>query len=100
MLRLTTRRRAVPAAATCRWKHTVAIVGAGPAGLYTGLRLRKEMSPPPDIHYFESLPVPFGLIRYGVAPDHPEVKVHSSSVRLSNINSQYIYLVTTETLSR
>lgn len=59
----------------CRWRHTVAIVGAGPAGLYSGLKLLKDMSPPPEIHYFEALPVPFGLIRYGVAPDHPEVKV-------------------------
>lgn len=31
------------------------------------------------VDMFEELPVPFGLVRYGVAPDHPEVKVSQRS---------------------
>lgn len=52
----------------------VAIVGSGPAGFYAASRL---MSKHQDavVDMYEKLPVPFGLARYGVAPDHPEVKV-------------------------
>lgn len=52
----------------------LAIVGSGPAGFYTAYRVMGKL---PNVHIdmFESLPVPFGLVRYGVAPDHPEVKV-------------------------
>ena len=32
-----------------------------------------------SVDMYEQLPVPFGLVRFGVAPDHPEVKVHISS---------------------
>jgi ferredoxin--NADP+ reductase len=51
----------------------VAIVGAGPAGVYVADVLIKsdvEVS----IDLFERQPAPFGLIRYGVAPDHPRIK--------------------------
>jgi ferredoxin--NADP+ reductase len=52
---------------------TVAVVGAGPAGIYTSDFLqRSELQPKVDL--FERLPVPFGLVRYGVAPDHPRIK--------------------------
>lgn len=52
----------------------VAIVGSGPAGFYAASRLlAKQQSAVVDM--YEKLPVPFGLARYGVAPDHPEVKV-------------------------
>lgn len=52
----------------------VAIVGSGPAGFYAAARLlRKQQDAVVDM--YEKLPVPFGLARYGVAPDHPEVKV-------------------------
>ncbi|KAG2460858.1 ADRO protein, partial [Polypterus senegalus] len=51
----------------------VCIVGSGPAGFYTAQHLLKSHK---GIHVdiFEKLPVPFGLVRFGVAPDHPEVK--------------------------
>ena len=52
----------------------VAIVGSGPAGFYTAQKIIREL-PASKIDIYERLPVPFGLIRYGVAPDHPEVKV-------------------------
>lgn len=51
----------------------VAIIGAGPAGIYAADILRKtELDIAVDI--FERLPTPFGLVRYGVAPDHPRIK--------------------------
>lgn len=70
----------------------VAIVGAGPAGIYAGNILANALRPPAEpaepaepprsaappvearIDLFESLPSPYGLIRYGVAPDHPRIK--------------------------
>ncbi|CAB3237148.1 unnamed protein product [Arctia plantaginis] len=51
----------------------VCIVGAGPAGFYAAMHLTKNLDSV-NIDFIEKLPVPFGLIRYGVAPDHPEVK--------------------------
>lgn len=51
----------------------VAIVGSGPAGFYTTQQLLKG-NPNIIVDIYEKLPVPFGLVRFGVAPDHPEVK--------------------------
>lgn len=58
--------------------HT-AIIGSGPAGFYTAQRILKQL-PEAKIDMYEALPVPFGLVRYGVAPDHPEVKVRFAGV--------------------
>src|ERR1700751_2090715 len=57
----------------------VAIVGAGPAGIYAGSILANRV-PGVAIDLFESLPAPYGLIRYGVAPDHPRIKGIVSSL--------------------
>lgn len=58
--------------------YKVAIVGSGPAAFYTAHHLLNRSSPNHDfrlkIDFFERLPAPYGLSRYGVAPDHPEVK--------------------------
>lgn len=51
----------------------IAIVGAGPAGIYTANALNESGVDVP-IDLFERMPAPFGLIRYGVAPDHPRIK--------------------------
>ncbi|KDE12139.1 FAD-dependent oxidoreductase [Rhodococcus aetherivorans] len=51
----------------------VAIVGAGPAGIYAADALMKSDTEV-SIDLFERMPAPFGLIRYGVAPDHPRIK--------------------------
>ena len=51
----------------------VAIIGAGPAGFYAAARLLAEREDV-EVHMFERLPVPFGLVRFGVAPDHPKIK--------------------------
>lgn len=66
--------------AACRWQSSVvkvAIVGSGPSGCYTAKYLQsalqhKEVEGKIDV--LERLPTPFGLVRSGVAPDHPEVK--------------------------
>jgi ferredoxin--NADP+ reductase len=55
----------------------VAVVGAGPAGIYAADALLKSdvaADPGVSIDIFERMPAPFGLIRYGVAPDHPRIK--------------------------
>ncbi|WWC95692.1 hypothetical protein V866_002557 [Kwoniella sp. B9012] len=58
----------------------VAIIGSGPSGFYTASRILNSLprdSPNGnnvEVHMYERLPTPYGLVRYGVAPDHPEVK--------------------------
>ncbi|XP_056626958.1 NADPH:adrenodoxin oxidoreductase, mitochondrial [Triplophysa dalaica] len=51
----------------------VCVVGGGPAGFYTAQQLLKARQDT-LVDIYERLPVPFGLVRFGVAPDHPEVK--------------------------
>lgn len=53
---------------------TVAIVGSGPAGLYAAEHLLKHRNLNVNIDVYERLPTPWGLVRNGVAPDHPEKK--------------------------
>ncbi|MBT1619029.1 FAD-dependent oxidoreductase [Curtobacterium flaccumfaciens pv. poinsettiae] len=53
----------------------LAIVGAGPAGIYAAdILLREARGYDVSIDLFEQLPAPYGLVRYGVAPDHPRIK--------------------------
>jgi adrenodoxin-NADP+ reductase len=57
-------------------QHThphIAILGSGPSGFYTAKYLL-EKHPTVRVDVYEKMPVPFGLVRYGVAPDHQEVK--------------------------
>ncbi|KAF5300602.1 hypothetical protein FQR65_LT09134 [Abscondita terminalis] len=51
----------------------VCVVGSGPAGFYAAQHLVKCLNSV-EVDIYERLPVPFGLVRFGVAPDHPEVK--------------------------
>lgn len=51
----------------------VAVVGAGPAGIYAADILTKS-DLDVSVDLFERLPAPYGLVRYGVAPDHPRIK--------------------------
>ncbi|MBM9433835.1 FAD-dependent oxidoreductase [Flaviflexus sp. JY899] len=52
---------------------SVAVIGAGPAGIYAADILSKSEIET-SIDLYERLPAPFGLVRYGVAPDHPRIK--------------------------
>lgn len=52
----------------------LAIVGAGPAGFYTAEAALKQWAEDAQIDVFDRLPVPYGLIRSGVAPDHQSIK--------------------------
>lgn len=53
----------------------IAIVGAGPSGLFLTKNILKQFKDKIKIDLFEKLPTPLGLLKFGVAPDHPEVKV-------------------------
>ena len=56
-------------------KLRLAIVGAGPAGIYAAdILLKYERAFDVSIDLFDQLPAPYGLVRYGVAPDHPRIK--------------------------
>ena len=52
----------------------VAIVGSGPAGFYAAEHLLKREEPVVEVDMFDRLPTPYGLVRAGVAPDHPKIK--------------------------
>ena len=55
----------------------IAIVGSGPAGYYTAEAALKLWGDGVRVDVYDSLPVPFGLIRSGVAPDHQSIKAVS-----------------------
>src|SRR6266446_2206896 len=57
----------------------VAVVGSGPAGLYAAEALVKQAAAlpvpvPVRVDVIDRLPTPYGLVRYGVAPDHKSIK--------------------------
>lgn len=51
----------------------IAVIGSGPAGIYASDALMKS-DVDVTVDLYERMPAPFGLIRYGVAPDHPRIK--------------------------
>jgi ferredoxin/flavodoxin---NADP+ reductase len=52
----------------------VAIVGAGPSGFYAAEHILKDSDLHAQVDLFDRLPTPYGLVRGGVAPDHPKIK--------------------------
>jgi ferredoxin--NADP+ reductase len=52
----------------------VAIVGSGPSGLYAAGALQRSTDVAAQVDVFDRLPTPWGLVRAGVAPDHPNIK--------------------------
>jgi len=52
----------------------VAIIGAGPSGFYAADFLLKQKDIVVSVDMFDKLPTPFGLVRFGVAPDHAKIK--------------------------
>jgi ferredoxin--NADP+ reductase len=64
----------------------VAVVGSGPAGLYTAEALIKQAAALPvpaqvQVDVLDRLPTPYGLVRYGVAPDHKSIKSVANYLR-------------------
>lgn len=55
----------------------VAVIGSGPAGYYTAEALQKAFGETIRIDMIDRMPVPYGLIRFGVAPDHQSIKAVS-----------------------
>ena len=54
--------------------YRIAVVGSGPAGFYAVGALLASDEPRFEVDLFERLPTPWGLVRLGVAPDHPNIK--------------------------
>ncbi|MSO26797.1 MAG: NADP oxidoreductase [Candidatus Nanopelagicales bacterium] len=52
----------------------VAVVGSGPSGMYAADALISQQDLPVTVDVIDKLPVPFGLVRYGVAPDHVSIR--------------------------
>jgi ferredoxin--NADP+ reductase len=69
----------------------VAIVGSGPSGFYTAECLLKQ-NLNIKVDMFDKLPVPFGLVRYGVAPDHLKIKNVTKVFEKTASNPQFSFL--------
>ncbi len=69
----------------------IGVIGAGPAGIYAADILTKS-EVPVEIDVLERLPAPYGLVRYGVAPDHPRIKEIIKALRrvLDHDNIRFI----------
>jgi ferredoxin--NADP+ reductase len=52
----------------------VAVIGAGPAGVYAAEALTRQDAVPVTVDLLDRLPTPFGLVRHGIAPDHPKMR--------------------------
>src|SRR3954454_22587755 len=52
----------------------VAVVGAGPAGIYAAEALTRQDAVPVVVDLVDRLPTPCGLVRHGIAPDHPKMR--------------------------
>ncbi|XP_046609493.1 NADPH:adrenodoxin oxidoreductase, mitochondrial isoform X3 [Neodiprion virginianus] len=68
----------------------ICVIGAGPAGFYATQHLIKTLKDA-RVDILDRLPVPFGLVRFGVAPDHPEVKnvIHTFHKTAQNPNVNF-----------
>ncbi|MFF3306129.1 FAD-dependent oxidoreductase [Streptomyces sp. NPDC002952] len=61
---------------------TVAVVGSGPSGVYTAQSLlQQRLVPEVRVDVLDRLPCPYGLVRYGVAPDHEKIKSLQNNLR-------------------
>ncbi|MDC0887113.1 FAD-dependent oxidoreductase [Altererythrobacter sp.] len=66
----------------------IAIIGSGPAGYYTAEAAQKHWGEDVKVDVFDMLPVPYGLIRTGVAPDHQSIKGVSRRFEKTNLTDQ------------
>ena len=63
----------------------IAVVGAGPAGIYAA-DILLAAAPTATVDLFEKLPAPYGLVRYGVAPDHPKIRKITDALHAVLVN--------------
>ena len=75
-------------------RYRVAIVGAGPSGLFAAQFLAAR--PDIEVDIFDRLPTPYGLLRYGVAPDHTSIKSVATALArvFESPNVRFLGLVT------
>ena len=59
----------------------VAVIGAGPSGIYAADALTRQDAVPVLVDVIDALPTPFGLVRYGVAPDHEKMRSVSTTLQ-------------------
>ena len=69
----------------------VAVVGSGPAGFYAAGHLLKESAGAIEVDMLERLPTPWGLVRSGVAPDHPNIKAVSRVYEKTAAHARFRY---------
>src|SRR6478735_1506402 len=70
----------------------VAVVGAGPAGFYAAGALLASEDPPVEVDLIDRLPTPWGLVRLGVAPDHPNIKAVSRAFERIAVHPGFRFL--------
>ena len=70
----------------------IAIIGSGPAGYYTAEAAQKRWGDDVAIDIFDLLPVPYGLIRFGVAPDHQSIKGVSRRYEKTALNENVHFI--------
>jgi ferredoxin/flavodoxin---NADP+ reductase len=71
----------------------IAVIGSGPAGFYAAGHLLKESesSNPVEVDMIERLPTPWGLVRSGVAPDHPKIKTVTRVYEKTALHPRFRY---------
>lgn len=70
----------------------VAVIGSGPAGIYTAEALTRQVTHSVSVDVLDRLPAPYGLVRYGVAPDHTKIKGVAGTLRRSLEQSNVRFL--------
>lgn len=77
----------------------IAVVGSGPAGYYTAEAAQKKFGDDVRVDIIDRLPVPYGLIRFGVAPDHQSIKAVSRRYEAVNL-SENVHFVGNMTVGK
>ena len=72
--------------------YAIAVIGAGPAGFYATEALLKQTTIPVRVDLFDRLPTPYGLVRGGVAPDHPKIKQVIKTFKRSAMRPAFRFL--------
>ncbi|MBI4291726.1 MAG: NADP oxidoreductase [Betaproteobacteria bacterium] len=68
-----------------------AVVGSGPSGFYSAEALFRLTEFPFEVDVFDRLPVPYGLVRYGVAPDHQNIKAVIKTYEKTAANPKFAF---------